>query len=223
MSAETQEPIRVAIVNDYEVVVRGLCAMIEPRPAFEVVELDVHTDPVRWVDIALVDTFAGERRVGDDLRAIIERHNVRRVVAYTWDLHPDLISQARDAGIAGYLSKAITAEELAEALVDIHAGEPVFAAPSTDEVDVTLGDWPGRKEGLSPREAEVLGLIVQGLSNDEIARRLFLSINSVKSYIRMAYRKAGVIRRSQAIIWGIEHGFEPKPRRLHLADSGQTA
>ena len=59
------------------------------------------------------------------------------------------------------------------------------------------------------REAEIVALITQGLSNQEIADRSYLSINSVKTYIRTAYRKMGVERRSQAVLWGIQHGFQP--------------
>ena len=55
----------------------------------------------------------------------------------------------------------------------------------------------------------MLALITQGLSNQEIAERSYLSINSVKTYIRTAYRKIGVTRRSQAVVWGMQHGFEP--------------
>ena len=67
-----------------------------------------------------------------------------------------------------------------------------------------------RAEGLAKltgREVEVLTLICRGLSNAEIARSLFLSPNSVKSYIRTAYRKMGVASRSQAVVWGLEHGL----------------
>jgi DNA-binding NarL/FixJ family response regulator len=60
---------------------------------------------------------------------------------------------------------------------------------------------------LTGREVEVLTQICRGLSNTEIARSLFLSPNSVKSYIRTAYRKMGVVSRSQAVIWGLEHGL----------------
>lgn len=66
---------------------------------------------------------------------------------------------------------------------------------------------------MTSREAEVLALIAQGLSNDEIAKRAYVSINSVKSYIRTAYRKIGVQRRSQAVLWALEHGFERRPVR----------
>ena len=62
---------------------------------------------------------------------------------------------------------------------------------------------------LSARETQVVALIVQGLSNAEIAATAFLSINSVKTYIRTAYRKMGVTRRAQAVGWGMTHGFAP--------------
>ena len=75
------------------------------------------------------------------------------------------------------------------------------------------GDWPGRSAGLSPREAEVLALISRGLSNQEIADRAHVSINSIKTYIRSAYRKIGVERRTQAVLWAIANGFEPDTER----------
>jgi DNA-binding CsgD family transcriptional regulator len=76
-----------------------------------------------------------------------------------------------------------------------------------------MGDWPGRAVGLSPREAEVIALITQGLTNQEIADRMFVSINSVKTYIRAAYRKINVERRSQAVLWGAGNGFKPDTLR----------
>ena len=66
----------------------------------------------------------------------------------------------------------------------------------------------------------MLALITQGLSNQEIAERTYLSINSVKTYIRTAYRKIDVSRRSQAVIWGMKHGFEPDRLRSVSPDAG---
>ena len=60
----------------------------------------------------------------------------------------------------------------------------------------------------------MLALITQGLSNNDIAAQTHLSINSVKSYIRTGYRKIGVTSRSQAVLWGVRHGFEPDHRRI---------
>ncbi len=79
------------------------------------------------------------------------------------------------------------------------------------------GQWPGRHAKLSAREAEVLALITQGYTNNDIATRSYLSINSVKSYIRSAYRKIGVERRSQAVRWGMENGMLPDTSRTFVA------
>ena len=68
--------------------------------------------------------------------------------------------------------------------------------------------WPGQAAGLSQREAEVLTFIVRGLTNEEIGRRSFLSINTVKTYVRTAYAKIGARNRAEAVAWGIRHGFE---------------
>ena len=78
-------------------------------------------------------------------------------------------------------------------------------APSAAEHDTRLG----AAAGLSPRETDVLRLVVHGLSNQEIADELFLSVNSVKTYIRSAYRKGGVTTRPQAVAWCVRHGFPP--------------
>ena len=72
------------------------------------------------------------------------------------------------------------------------SGEVVILAGDHETSVDGAGDWPGRAAGLSPREAEVLALITRGLSNQEIADRAHVSINSIKTYIRSAYRKIGV-------------------------------
>ena len=89
------------------------------------------------------------------------------------------------------------------------------SAPTPPTPDRATGlDWPGRTEGLTDRESEILALITQGKSNHEVAALTFLSINTIKSYIRSAYRKIGANSRTQAVLWGIEHGFRPDYRRI---------
>jgi len=118
-------------------------------------------------------------------------------------------------GVVGFLDKRLTAEELADALERIHQGETGVASSNyPPSVDIDLGDWPGRGRGLSAREAEAVALITQGLSNEEIADRMYMSINTVKTYIRTAYRKIGVDSRTQAVLWGVRHGFTPDHRRV---------
>ena len=98
--------------------------------------------------------------------------------------------------------------------VGIADGKVVISdAPGRSRSAVRL-DWPGRTEGLTDREAEVLALITQGRSNKEIAQVMYLSINTVKTYIRSAYRKIGVTGRPHAMLWGLDHGFQPDHHRI---------
>jgi DNA-binding CsgD family transcriptional regulator len=87
------------------------------------------------------------------------------------------------------------------------------AAGTLDDSEVArtaeLETHLGGVAGLSPRETDVLRLVVQGLSNHEIAGELLLSINSIKTYIRSAYRKIGVTTRAQAVAWCVRNGFPP--------------
>lgn len=201
-------PVRVALVNDYDLVVQGLRRMIEPfLDRIDLVELDSRRPVARPVDIVLYDTFAQDHTDRSKVEQILQDGSGDKVVLFSWNVHEDLVRGALDAGASGYLSKGMPASDLVAALEDIHRGEQVTDEREAPEDAGT--DWPGRAEGLSAREAEVLALITRGFTNDEIAKRTYLSINSVKSYIRGAYRKIGVTRRTQAVLWGIEHGFRP--------------
>jgi DNA-binding NarL/FixJ family response regulator len=96
----------------------------------------------------------------------------------------------------------------------VHAGESVISdVPPRARSAVGL-DWPGRGEGLSDRESEILALITQGKSNAEVAKLTYLSPNTVKSYIRTIYRKIEVASRTQAVLWGVKHGFTPDHNRI---------
>ncbi|WP_068430493.1 response regulator transcription factor [Piscicoccus intestinalis] len=219
-----REAVTIAIVNDYEVVIKGLARMLEGSPQVRVVELDAGVPVGRPVDIALYDTFTQTQAGESDVDAVLANPNVGKVVIYSWNTQPELVAAARAQGVHGYLSKGLSARDLADALARVDAGELLFpekpgpeaeAAPASD-------DYPGRAQGLTCREAEVVALITQGLSNAEIARRSYLSINSVKSYIRTAYRKMGVERRSQAVAWAYEHGFDARPKRLGGVSASRT-
>ena len=204
--------IRLALVNDYEVVLQGLADMLRSYDDFEVVELDMHVPVEQPVDIALYDTFAQPQADGDEVARLLENPLVDKVVVYTWNFQELLTSNSRQRGIHGYLSKSLTGAELAQGLRAVARGE-IVVSPDPGRSSVVGGDWPGREEGLTARESEVLALITQGLSNAEIADRTSLSINSIKSFIRTGYRKVGVSTRAQAVLWGITHGFLPDRHR----------
>lgn len=204
-------PVTVALSNDYDVVVHGVEAMLAPfSDRVRVVEINLDTSTVTPVDVTLYDTFAQTQADADDIEEMLANPNNGRVVIYSWNVQPDLVRRALDKGCAGYLDKSLTAEQLVSAIERVAAGEVVLPDPGTvGYPEVARGAWPGQEHGLSARESEVLALITQGVTNEAIAARAYLSINTVKSYIRSAYRKIGVTRRSQAVRWGMEHGMLP--------------
>jgi DNA-binding NarL/FixJ family response regulator len=205
--------IRLAIVNDYEVVVHGLASMLRSYDdRIEVVEVDVNTHPEASVDIALFDTFAQSFRDRERISRLVSDPKIGKVVVYAWSAE-DPVEVTRVPGISAYVSKRLAAADLVEALERIHAGETVRLEDS-GRGGAVGGDWPGREEGLTARESEVLSLITQGYSNNDIVETTMLSINSIKSYIRSAYRKIGVTSRPRAILWGIDHGFQPDRVRI---------
>ena len=206
MSSAT--PIRIAINDDYELVVAGVAALLAPyADRLEVVELDSNLPTTSDVDIVLYDTFGQEQGENIDIGSL-STSGTPKVVVFTWNLQRELIDGAISTGAAGCLWKGMPVADMVDALERVHAGETV-TPPTAARPDSEAGAWPGRELGLTAREAEVIALITQGLTNQEIADRVYLSINSVKTYIRTAYRKMDVQRRSQAVAWGLQHGFEP--------------
>jgi two-component system, NarL family, response regulator LiaR len=202
-------PVRVAVVNDYELVVVGVAALLQPyRDRVLVVEVDTNLPVLRDVDVILYDTFGQVQGRGVDVESLVDGGNAK-VVVYSWNLQGELVQDSLEAGVAGYLSKGLEAAELVDAIERIHAGERVLPIGGGTVSPKPESAWPGKEHGLTVREAEIIALITQGLSNQEIADRSYLSINSVKTYIRTAYRKIGVERRAQAVLWGIKNGFEP--------------
>jgi NarL family two-component system response regulator LiaR len=206
-----KRPLRLAIVDDYAVVVAGVASFLADQH-IDVVETGASRPVVSDVDIVLYDTFGQVSGTGIDLKDFV-RESDAKVVIYSWNLEPGLIKQALNEGASGYLSKVMTGSEIVHALERVMAGEVVVVTGDHETSVGGEGDWPGRAFGLSSREAEMVALITQGLSNQEIARRAYLSVNSVKTYIRSAYRKMQVSSRSQAVLWGVENGFKPDSLR----------
>ena len=148
---------------------------------------------------------------------------MRKLVVYSWNLQERLTATTMQRGVSGYLSKSLTGVRADRARcrrwpAARRSSPPTPAAPRS-----IGGDWPGREEGLTAREAEVLALITQGLSNADIATRTSLSINSIKSYIRSCYRKIGVSSRARAVLWGATHGFLPDRHRAPGPDRASTS
>jgi len=162
----------------------------------------------------LYDSFAQPESDHDEIAVLINNPRAHRVVVYTWNFHPDLIESARRQGVHGYLSKALPARDLVAALEAVHAGETVISDPPRRARGANGLNWPGRGEGLTDRESEILALITQGKSNADVATLTYLSPNTIKSYIRTIYRKIDVTSRTQAVLWGVNNGFTPDHHRI---------
>jgi DNA-binding NarL/FixJ family response regulator len=215
MEPRVPASITIALVNDYDIVVMGVAHILEQYGDRVVIaELDTNKPVSDMVDIALYDSFAQPESDHDEISVLIRNQRARRVAVYTWNFDPELIESARKQGVHGYLSKALPARDLVSALEAIHAGDIVISDPPFRVHSIGGLNWPGRSEGLTDRESEILALITQGKSNAEVAKLTYLSPNTVKSYIRTIYRKIGVTSRTQAVLWGVRHGFTPDHHRI---------
>jgi len=209
------QPVTVALVDDYDIVLKGLAHMFDHyRDRVLVAEIDANTGLSDRTDIVLYDSFAQPESDLSELTALVRNPRAGRVVVYTWNFQPALIDDALERGVSGYLSKTLPARDLVAALESVHAGEIVVSDPPKRAGSAPGLDWPGRREGITDRESEILALITQGKSNAEVAALTYLSPNTVKSYIRSVYGKIGVASRTQAVLWGVGHGFTPDHHRI---------
>ena len=184
------------------------------RDRVVVAEIDANAALSDHIDVVMYDSFAQPESDQAELRGLLENPRAKKVVVYTWNFHPDLVDGAQQQGVHGYLSKTLPARELVASLERIHAGEMVISDPPRRASPASGLDWPGRNEGITDRESEILALITQGKSNAEVAQLTYLSPNTVKSYIRSIYRKIGASSRTQAVLWGVDHGFTPDKHRI---------
>lgn len=211
--------IRVTVVNDYLVVVAGVGALLAQfDDRVEVVERHTVTSGQVPVDVALYDTFAAPVGKHARLQALVDDPLIGAVAVYSFAVDQRAVDDSLAMGAHGFLAKSLSGAQLVEGLEQIAAGQTVTSLGAGSS-EMRSDQWPANEAGLSPRESEIVGLIVQGLSNQEIATRCYLSTNSVKTFIRSAYRKMGVSSRAQAVIWGIDHGLRPdRPHHAAVAD-----
>ncbi|MFD3870161.1 response regulator [Streptomyces sp. NPDC058623] len=195
--------IRLLLADDHPVVRAGLRAVLDTEPDFEVVaeaataERAVELAASEPVDVVLMDLQFGAGMHGSAATAAITaRAGAPRVlVLTTYDTDADILA-AVEAGAAGYLLKDAPPEELAAAVRTAAAGQSALAPA----VALRLMDrmrMPA--EALTKRELEVLQLVADGLSNQQISKRLFLSQATVKSHLVHVYAKLGVDSRTAAV------------------------
>jgi DNA-binding NarL/FixJ family response regulator len=195
--------LRVAAVNDYELIVAGLAAMLSAHSdRIEVADAIIVGEPLVGdpVDIALYDSYGREGLVEDRIEKLLATEGVRHVVLYTLSWDDALVAQALSLPISGVVAKSVPTSVLIDALLAVGKGTVVVEPPTDGGRRAAYeGDWPGRALGLSERESEVFVLLASGKRNADIGRALYISVDTVKTHLRHGFRKLNVRTRSEAV------------------------
>jgi DNA-binding NarL/FixJ family response regulator len=196
----TVRRVRVAAVNDYELVVDGLAALLGRFPdRLEVVDRILVGEPVDGpVDVALYDTYGRLGIAAPALRTLAASPDIAHVAVFSLNLRREVMVEAVEAGASGFISKGLSGTEIAEAIVRIAAGRYVEAAGPKTVANHAELDWPGRDAGLTERESEVLVLAAEGWTNPEIAAALYVGVETVKTHLHRVYAKLGLRNRVEA-------------------------
>jgi DNA-binding NarL/FixJ family response regulator len=219
-------PVNVALLNDYDVVVAGLAALLDPY-ADQVSVLDISTGgPTRErpLDVVLYDTYGRPGLDFERIAEIVRQPNVCHMAVYTFDFHDRLIDEALARGVAGYLWKGLGVAALVDALLSVAAGDIVVSEPRsmTDPLRVPEMRWPMRNRGLTARESETVALLIQGLHNREIADTMYVSVDTVKTHLRNVFRKLGVRNRAAAVAAALADPDFTRRRRDLIPLAGET-
>jgi NarL family two-component system response regulator LiaR len=204
------ETIRVMIVDDHDMVRRGLAAFLKAKPDLELVgearngrEALLVCEKLR-PDVVLMDLVMPEMSGAEATLAIREGCPDVRVIALTSFQDRELVQQALQAGAISYLLKNVSANELADAIRAAHSGRSTLA-PEAAQALVQTAQEPAPGQDLTAREREVLALMVEGLTNPQIAERLVVSRATAKAHVSNVLSKLGVSNRAEAISLALQH------------------
>jgi len=206
-------PIRVMLVDDHTMVRRGLATFLmafddlelagEAESGQQALELCTETNP----DVILMDMMMPDMDGATATRALRQQHPQVQVIALTSFKELDLIQNALDAGAIGYMLKDVSADELAQAIRSVHAGRGALS-PEIGQILVQAANHPPEPgHDLTPRERDVLVLMVEGLNNRQIAGQLNVSPSTVKSHVSNILTKFGVASRTEAVTLALRHGL----------------
>jgi DNA-binding NarL/FixJ family response regulator len=217
----TAPAVRVVVADDHEVVRSGFASLLDTQSDFTVV--GTAADGLEAIrsgrelrpDVILMDIrMPGMDGIQATRQLASERPDGPRIlVLTTFDLD-EYVYDALRAGASGFLLKDVTAERLFEAVRVIAAGDALLAPGVTRRLISEFAQRPTAKrqpllalEELTPRETEVLQLVAEGLSNSEIARRLIVTDETVKTHVSHVLNKLGLRDRTQAVVTAYETGL----------------
>jgi two-component system NarL family response regulator len=210
-NGEQPELTRTLLVDDHDVVRKGLRLLLETHFELSVVEASNAVDAVAWakdetVQLVFMDVRLGER---DGLWALEQirkdRPDLPVVMLSTYDAD-EYVQAAMDGGARGYVLKEATTHQLREAIKTALRGVGVYLHPSVAQRVLHRQTAASRYEELSRREIQVLQLVAVGQTNEDIAGELFITEKTVKSHLSSIFRKLGVSNRTQAAMKAIKEG-----------------
>ncbi len=209
--------IRVLIADDHGVIRDGLGRLIAALPDMELVgvaadgEEAVENCRTALPDVVLMDLdMPGVDGIEATRRILVDRPATAVLVLTSFSDRPRILG-ALEAGACGYLLKDVAADQVAEGIRAAARGESPLD-PRAARTVLSARAEPDPAAGLSLREREVLALLVEGLPNKLIARRLEISEKTVKSHLTNVFRAIGVTDRTQAALWAERHGIRPPAR-----------
>jgi NarL family two-component system response regulator LiaR len=199
------DSIRVMIVDDHDMVRKGLVAFLnvnsdlvmvgEANNGQSALENCVEINP----DVILMDLVMPVMDGATATRKIRERCPEVQVIALTSFEEKELVQDALQAGAISYLLKNVTADALAEAIRAAHAGRSTLAPEATKVLIQNARQGPTPGDDLTPREREVLALMVEGMTNPEIAECLNVSRSTARAHVSQILSKLSVTNRAEAI------------------------
>ena len=207
--------IRVLLADDQRVVREGLGTLLglldgielvgTAADGEEVLALAARHDP----DVVLMDLRMPRVDGIEAIRRLAERGERPRTIALTTYADDASVLGALRAGARGYLTKDAGAEQIRAAVEAVARGEAALDPAVQHHVLAALTEPAAAElpDGLTPREAEVLALIAEGLTNNEIAERLVVSAATVKTHVNHIFAKAGVRDRAQAVVYAYANGL----------------
>ncbi len=205
-------PIRVVIVDDHLMVREGLKTLLSTAPDIDVVgeaangAEAVELMPVVHPDVVLMDIVMPVMNGADATARIKKASPSVQVIALTSYAEGELVEQTLQAGAISYLLKDSRSEALTQAIRDARKGRGTIDASAIQSVMHHVGDGVG--ENLTPREREVLALIAAGMSNQEIAEGLVLSVGTVRLHVSNILSKLDAPNRTSAAIIAVKHGLD---------------
>jgi NarL family two-component system response regulator LiaR len=204
-------PIKVLIVDDHPILRHGIKTMLftfddiivvgEAGNGLETLARCQETNP----DVILMDIVMPGMNGVETTRAVLKHYPRVKIIMLTSFPNQDLVQETLEAGAVGFLLKDTPIDALGDAIRSAHAGHSILAPEATQALIKNKSRPPKLGHDLSAREREVLALVVEGLSNEEIADRLVISVNTVRKHVSACMSKLEATNRAQAAAQAVRH------------------